>query len=178
MDINKIVSFKGIGNNLNNVIDKGFAGDVNIKFSLLGKELISVEARVVGASVEKFINYASNFKTIIKDIAQNGRVFYVDAKYSLIKNGLRFFPNSNQPHVDKEMISEIVAQVVGSLTGSKKSENFANTVDIKTDFHMSVSDKSKEMYSNIEGIDVHQEEHIEDTIDNAVEALKKAQKRD
>jgi hypothetical protein len=180
MDINKIVSFKGISNNLNNVIDKGFAGDVNFKFSLLGRELISVEARVVGASIEKFINYASNFKTIVKDIAQSGRVFSVDAKYNLIKNGLRLLPNAHKPQVDKEMISEIVAQVIGSLhekTDFKKPENILNTVDIKTDYHMPVKDRSLEMVSNIEGIDVHHEEHVEDTTDNAVEALKKTQRR-
>lgn len=182
MDINKIISFKGLNNNLDKVIDKGFAGDINFKFSLMGRELISIEARVVGARVDKFINYANSFKTIIKDISQTGRVFYVNAKYNLIKNGLRLLPNPDKTQINKEMVSEIVSQVVGSLSKKSVSKEeelrpATNTVNIKTDFYIPVTDKTKEIDSNIEGIDIHQEEHVEDKINSAVKALKKTQRR-
>jgi hypothetical protein len=188
MDIHKVVVLSKVENVITKIIDKGFAGDVNINISILGRELVSVEARIVGASIEKFVQYANNFKTIVKDISENGRVFLVDAKYNLIKDGLKLLPgkrNSNITNttVNSEMIKEIVSQVVSAFSENKKTIESQETqgahddINIKTNYFVSITDKSKELDSNIGAIDVQQEEQVDNTTDNAVNALKKAQRR-
>ncbi|HEY6972009.1 MAG TPA: gas vesicle structural protein GvpA [Candidatus Angelobacter sp.] len=49
---------------LDRVLDKGIVVDAWIRFSLAGIDFLTVEARIVVASIETYLQYAREFRTI------------------------------------------------------------------------------------------------------------------
>jgi hypothetical protein len=49
---------------LDRILDKGIVIDVWARISLVGIEILTVEARVVAASVDTFLHYAANISKI------------------------------------------------------------------------------------------------------------------
>ena len=52
---------------LDRVLDKGIVIDAVVRISLIGFEIISVEARVVVASVETYLKYSQSFAPVTAD---------------------------------------------------------------------------------------------------------------
>lgn len=59
MGLSKSVESTSLAEVIDRILDKGVVIDVFIRISLVGIELITVEARIVIASVETYLNYAS-----------------------------------------------------------------------------------------------------------------------
>lgn len=49
---------------LDRILDKGIVVDAWIRFSLVGLDLLTVQARIVVASIETYLGYAEAIKTI------------------------------------------------------------------------------------------------------------------
>ena len=49
---------------LDRILDKGIVVDAWIRFSLVGLDLLTVQARIVVASIETYLGYADAVKTI------------------------------------------------------------------------------------------------------------------
>ena len=47
---------------LDHILDKGIVVDAWIRFSLVGLDLLTVEARIVVASIETYLRYAGEFE--------------------------------------------------------------------------------------------------------------------
>lgn len=47
---------------LDRILDKGIVVDAWVRFSLVGLDLLTVEARIVVASIETYLDYASAFR--------------------------------------------------------------------------------------------------------------------
>ncbi|MDX2127944.1 MAG: gas vesicle structural protein GvpA [Chloroherpetonaceae bacterium] len=58
MAIEKSTSSSSLAEVVDRVLDKGIVVDAFVRVSLVGIELISIEARVVIASVETYLKYA------------------------------------------------------------------------------------------------------------------------
>lgn len=56
---------------LDRILDKGIVIDVWARISVIGIEVLTVEARVVAASVDTFLHYASEI-TKIEQMSQSG----------------------------------------------------------------------------------------------------------
>lgn len=59
MGLNKSVESNSLAEVVDRILDKGLVIDAFIRISLVGIELITVEARIVIASVETYLKYAS-----------------------------------------------------------------------------------------------------------------------
>lgn len=59
MSISKSVESNSLAEVIDRILDKGIVIDAFIRISLVGIELITVEARIVIASVETYLKYAS-----------------------------------------------------------------------------------------------------------------------
>ncbi|NMH66460.1 gas vesicle structural protein GvpA [Shewanella salipaludis] len=57
-NIQKSTDSSGLAEVVDRILDKGIVVDAFIKVSLVGIELLSIEARVVVASVETYLKYA------------------------------------------------------------------------------------------------------------------------
>jgi len=57
-NINKSTDSSGLAEVVDRILDKGIVIDIWAKISLVGIELISIEARIVIASVETYLKYA------------------------------------------------------------------------------------------------------------------------
>ncbi|HEY6253223.1 MAG TPA: gas vesicle protein GvpJ [Candidatus Angelobacter sp.] len=49
---------------LDRILDKGIVVDAWIRFSLVGLDLLTVEARIVVASIETYVGYANALKSV------------------------------------------------------------------------------------------------------------------
>ena len=58
MNINKSLASSSLAEVIDRILDKGVVIDAFVRISLVGIELIAVEARVVIASVETYLRYA------------------------------------------------------------------------------------------------------------------------
>lgn len=58
MGIEKSVASSSLGEVVDRILDKGIVIDAYARVSLVGIELIAIEARVVVASVETYLKYA------------------------------------------------------------------------------------------------------------------------
>jgi len=58
MAINKSLASSSLAEVIDRILDKGIVVDAFVRIALVGIELISVEARVVIASVETYLRYA------------------------------------------------------------------------------------------------------------------------
>ncbi len=58
MAINKSLASSSLAEVIDRILDKGVVLDAFVRIALVGIELISVEARVVIASVETYLRYA------------------------------------------------------------------------------------------------------------------------
>ncbi|WP_423999109.1 gas vesicle protein GvpA [Haloarcula salina] len=56
---------------LDRILDKGLVVDIWARISVVGIEILTVEARVVAASVDTFLHYAENI-TKIEQASQSG----------------------------------------------------------------------------------------------------------
>ena len=56
---------------LDRILDKGLVVDIWARVSVVGIEILTVEARVVAASVDTFLHYAENI-TKIEQASQSG----------------------------------------------------------------------------------------------------------
>ena len=61
--INKIEE-PGLLDVLDRILDKGIVFDAWIRFSLVGLDLLTVEARIVVASIETYLEYAQALRTV------------------------------------------------------------------------------------------------------------------
>ena len=52
---------------LDHVLDKGIVIDAWVEVSIVGIDLITVEARVVVASIETYLNYAGTFSEVRRE---------------------------------------------------------------------------------------------------------------
>jgi len=59
MALRKTVDSSGLAEVIDRILDKGIVIDAFIRVSLVGIELITIEARIVVASVETYLKYAS-----------------------------------------------------------------------------------------------------------------------
>lgn len=59
MSISKSVESNSLAEVIDRILDKGIVIDAFVRISLVGIELITVEARIVIASVETYLKYAS-----------------------------------------------------------------------------------------------------------------------
>jgi hypothetical protein len=59
MGLTKSVDSTNLAEVIDRILDKGIVIDAFIRISLVGIELITIEARIVIASVETFLKYAS-----------------------------------------------------------------------------------------------------------------------
>ena len=57
-NIQKSTDSSGLAEVVDRILDKGIVVDAFVKVSLVGIELLSIEARVVVASVETYLKYA------------------------------------------------------------------------------------------------------------------------
>jgi len=57
-EVKKSTDSSGLAEVVDRILDKGIVIDAFVRLSLVGIELISVEARVVVASVETYLKYA------------------------------------------------------------------------------------------------------------------------
>ena len=57
-NIQKSTDSSGLSEVIDRILDKGIVVDAFVKVSLVGIELLSIEARVVVASVETYLKYA------------------------------------------------------------------------------------------------------------------------
>lgn len=58
MAVGKSVNSSSLAEVLDKILDKGLVIDIWARVSLVGIELVTIEARIVVASVEKFLVYA------------------------------------------------------------------------------------------------------------------------
>jgi hypothetical protein len=58
MSVGKSVQSSSLAEVLDRILDKGLVIDIWARVSLVGIELVTIEARIVVASVEKFLIYA------------------------------------------------------------------------------------------------------------------------
>ena len=58
MNINKSLASSSLAEVIDRILDKGVVIDAFVRISLVGIELIAIEARVVIASVETYLRYA------------------------------------------------------------------------------------------------------------------------
>ena len=58
MAIEKSMGSSSLGEVVDRILDKGIVIDAFVRVSLVGIELLSIEARVVAASVETYLKYA------------------------------------------------------------------------------------------------------------------------
>ena len=58
MTINKSLASSSLAEVIDRILDKGVVIDAFVRISLVGIELIAIEARVVIASVETYLRYA------------------------------------------------------------------------------------------------------------------------
>ena len=58
MAVEKTISGAGLAEVLDRILDKGLVIDAWVRCSLVGMELLGIEARVTVASVETFLKYA------------------------------------------------------------------------------------------------------------------------
>ncbi|MBX0296216.1 gas vesicle protein GvpA [Haloarcula nitratireducens] len=58
---------------LDRILDKGLVVDIWARVSVVGIEILTVEARVVAASVDTFLHYAENI-TKIEQASQSGEL--------------------------------------------------------------------------------------------------------
>ena len=61
--INKIVE-PGLLDVLDRILDKGIVVDAWMRFSLVGVDLLTVEARIVVASIEIYLEYANTLRNM------------------------------------------------------------------------------------------------------------------
>lgn len=59
MGLSKSVESASLAEVIDRILDKGIVIDAFIRISLVGIELVTIEARIVIASVETYLNYAS-----------------------------------------------------------------------------------------------------------------------
>lgn len=59
MGLTKSVESSSLAEVIDRILDKGIVIDVFVRVSLVGIELITIEARIVVASVETYLRYAS-----------------------------------------------------------------------------------------------------------------------
>ena len=57
-NVQKSIDSSGLAEVVDRILDKGVVFDAWVKVSLVGIELLSIEARVVVASVETYLKYA------------------------------------------------------------------------------------------------------------------------
>ncbi|MCF8001560.1 MAG: gas vesicle structural protein GvpA [Halanaerobiales bacterium] len=58
MAVEKNIGSDSLGEVLDRILDKGIVIDLWVRVSLVGIELLSIEARIVVASVETYLKYA------------------------------------------------------------------------------------------------------------------------
>jgi gas vesicle structural protein len=58
MAVEKSMGSSSLGEVVDRILDKGIVVDAFVRVSLVGIELLSIEARVVAASVETYLKYA------------------------------------------------------------------------------------------------------------------------
>jgi gas vesicle structural protein len=58
MAVEKSMGSSSLGEVVDRILDKGIVIDAFVRVSLVGIELLSIEARVVAASVETYLKYA------------------------------------------------------------------------------------------------------------------------
>jgi hypothetical protein len=58
MSVEKSMNSSSLGEVVDRILDKGIVIDAFARVSLVGIELLSIEARVVAASVETYLKYA------------------------------------------------------------------------------------------------------------------------
>jgi len=60
MTLERIASTTSVIDVLDHVLDKGIVIDAWVRVSLVGIDLLTIEARVVVASIESYLNYADS----------------------------------------------------------------------------------------------------------------------
>lgn len=69
MTMNKSVESSSLAEVIDRVLDKGIVVDAFVRVSLVGIELLTIEARIVIASVETYLKYASAVGLTLPDSA-------------------------------------------------------------------------------------------------------------
>lgn len=67
MPVEKVVASSSLVEVLDRILDKGIVIDAWVRVSLIGIEILTVEARVVVASVETYLKYAEAIGLIASD---------------------------------------------------------------------------------------------------------------
>ena len=67
MAVEKVNSSSSLAEVVDRILDKGVVIDAWVRVSLVGIELLSIEARIVIASVETYLKYAK--KVILRNLA-------------------------------------------------------------------------------------------------------------
>lgn len=71
MGLSKSVESSSLAEVIDRILDKGIVIDAFIRISLVGIELITVEARIVIASVETYLKYASAVGLTLSDTSSS-----------------------------------------------------------------------------------------------------------
>ena len=58
MSVEKTIGSSSLVEVIDRILDKGVVVDAWVRVSLVGIELLAIEARIVGASVETYLKYA------------------------------------------------------------------------------------------------------------------------
>jgi Gas vesicle protein. len=58
MPVDKVVTSSSLAEVIDRILDKGIVIDAWVRISLVGIEILTIEARVVVASVETYLKYA------------------------------------------------------------------------------------------------------------------------
>jgi len=58
MAVEKVIASSSLVDVIDRILDKGVVVDAWVRFSLVGIEILAIEARVVVASVETYLKYA------------------------------------------------------------------------------------------------------------------------
>lgn len=69
MAVGKSVQSSSLAEVLDRILDKGLVIDIWARISLVGIELVTIEARIIVASIEKFLIYADAMGQTVKSSA-------------------------------------------------------------------------------------------------------------
>lgn len=117
---------------LDTILDKGLVIDAYVRVSLVGIEILTIDARVVVASVDTYLRFAEavnrldisaekpGLPDVIKDAASGGKASA--AKEAIEEQGQKLMNALEDKGGDKNTIEAVGEKLLGTLTGQSQEK--------------------------------------------------------